>query len=67
MEVERRSGRGISRAMASEPARSNGPYETVNVGQTEVECFHMTSPTNNNSPAPPPGPGGDGGNARVDT
>ncbi|TNN74330.1 hypothetical protein EYF80_015413 [Liparis tanakae] len=27
MEVER-SGRGISRAMASDPARSNGPYQT---------------------------------------
>jgi len=39
----------------------------VNVGQTEVECFHMTSPTKNNSPSPPPGPRGDGGNARVDT
>ncbi|TNN62423.1 hypothetical protein EYF80_027331 [Liparis tanakae] len=29
MEVERRSGRGISRAMASDPARSNGAYETL--------------------------------------
>jgi len=29
MEVERRSGRGLSRAMASDPARSNGPYETM--------------------------------------
>jgi len=32
MEVERRSGRGISRAMASDPARSNGPYETWSQG-----------------------------------
>jgi len=28
MEVERRSGRSISRAMASDPAESDGPYET---------------------------------------
>ncbi|TNN74460.1 hypothetical protein EYF80_015240 [Liparis tanakae] len=28
MEVERRSGRSISRDMAPNPARSNGPYET---------------------------------------
>jgi len=28
MEVERRSGRGFSRAMASDPARSSGPDET---------------------------------------
>jgi len=28
MEAERRSGRSISRVMASDPARSNGPYET---------------------------------------
>ncbi|TNN76925.1 hypothetical protein EYF80_012771 [Liparis tanakae] len=28
MEAERRSGRGISSAMASDPARSNGPDET---------------------------------------
>ncbi|TNN77816.1 hypothetical protein EYF80_011873 [Liparis tanakae] len=30
MEVERRSGRGINRAMAADPARSNGP-EVFNV------------------------------------